>query len=206
MPPTHLIISHPDQDSFNYTLHNAAFSLLSDHNQNDSLYQTDVYHLYCDHHPAVIPYGIPIAPDSHEAIKLEQNKVRLSHLVIMQFPIYWFSLPALLKIYWERILELGFAYPGKFEQSPLFGNKKILFSVTTKSTRQEYSKQGKNGTIKENLFHLATTFRFVGFDILEPFVAYDVPDQTPAKLAQLIEDYQGYLHTIIEKPKIWLTV
>lgn len=40
----------------------------------------------------------------------EQAKVREADLVIFQFPVWWFSMPAILKGWVDRVLSKGFAY------------------------------------------------------------------------------------------------
>lgn len=67
-----------------------------------------------------------------------------------------------------------------------------MFSVTTQSGEKDYSEMGVNGTIEQNLFHLSTAFRFVGYDILKPFVMYNVTDKSKEMIANelsLLRDY-----------------
>ncbi|KAM5268045.1 ribosyldihydronicotinamide dehydrogenase [quinone]-like isoform 2-T3 [Hipposideros larvatus] len=40
----------------------------------------------------------------------EQTKVQEADLVIFQFPLYWFSTPAILKGWMDRVLCQGFAF------------------------------------------------------------------------------------------------
>ena len=165
---------------------------------------TDLYQLYKDDHPATKPYGIPMSDEDHLAIKAQQNIIANSQLTILQFPLYWFNYPGLIQCYWERILEPGFAYPGKFDKSPLCDGRKILFSITTQSTQTDFGSEGKNGSIKDVMFHLATAFRFAGFIILEPFVAYHVAGKSENELKQVLITYQKYLLNIKDNNHIWL--
>ena len=71
--------------------------------------------------------GDGFAPDITE----EQRRLVWCDLVILQFPLWWFSVPAVLKGWIDRVLAVGFAYGGGrwFEAAPLAGRKALL-SVT----------------------------------------------------------------------------
>ncbi len=43
-------------------------------------------------------------------IAAEQEKLRWADTVILQFPLWWFSMPAILKGWFERVYAYGFAY------------------------------------------------------------------------------------------------
>ena len=53
-------------------------------------------------------------------IAREQEKVRAADLVIFQFPMAWFSYPAILKGWLDRVLCSGFAFAS--EKGRLFDN------------------------------------------------------------------------------------
>ena len=171
MTKIHLITAHPRKNAFNYAMSDCAHrTLQSDHH----IVTTDIYDLMHKHHPAVLAYGSKRSDDEQKLIAMEQEKIKNSSLTIMQFPLYWFSMPGLLKNYWDQILEPGFAYPGKFSQSPLNTGRSILLSITTQSTESDYSALGCNGDILKILYPITVAFRFVGFNILKPFIVYNL--------------------------------
>src|SRR3546814_19564364 len=45
-------------------------------------------------------------------IALEQEKLLWADALILQFPLWWFSMPAILKGWLERVYASGFAYGG----------------------------------------------------------------------------------------------
>ena len=51
-------------------------------------------------------------------VAAEQQKLRRADLVIFQFPLWWFSVPAIMKGWFERVYAYGFAY-GVGEHSEL---------------------------------------------------------------------------------------
>ncbi|KAG2469836.1 NQO1 dehydrogenase, partial [Polypterus senegalus] len=40
----------------------------------------------------------------------EQKKIKAADLIVFQFPLYWYSVPAILKGWFDRVLTQGFAY------------------------------------------------------------------------------------------------
>nr|XP_032654270.1 ribosyldihydronicotinamide dehydrogenase [quinone] [Chelonoidis abingdonii] len=69
----------------------------------------------CLHNSEHVDYGV----ESWEAYKRrcltsdlieEQKKVQEAKLVIFQFPLYWFSMPAIMKDWTDRVLVQGFAH------------------------------------------------------------------------------------------------
>ena len=43
-------------------------------------------------------------------VAAEQHKLLRADLVIFQFPLWWFSMPAIMKGWFERVYAYGFAY------------------------------------------------------------------------------------------------
>ncbi|KAJ0070313.1 hypothetical protein NL108_007660, partial [Boleophthalmus pectinirostris] len=93
----------------------------------------------------------------------EQRKVKEADLIIFQasygdylkFPMYWFSVPAILKGWFDRVLTLGFAYTQEKRYSQgIFEKKKAMLSFTTGSQETMFSPDGINGDINVTLWPL----------------------------------------------------
>ncbi len=94
-------------------------------------------------------------------IAAEQDKLRWADAVILQFPLWWFSMPAILKGWVERVYAYGFAY-GVGEHSDRHwgdrygeGNmagKRAMLIVTTGGWESHYGARGINGPIDDLLF------------------------------------------------------
>jgi putative NADPH-quinone reductase len=87
-------------------------------------------------------------------------------LIIMQFPLWWYSIPAVLKGFNDRFFSMGWAYGGG---QALIG-KKVLVSMTTGAPDFAWTAE-KRGTIKEIFKHLFVgTFGLCSMQPLEPFI------------------------------------
>eukprot|EP01156_Anaeramoeba_ignava_P016577 Anaeramoba_ignava/a624450_49.p1 GENE.a624450_49~~a624450_49.p1 ORF type:complete len:173 (+),score=58.08 a624450_49:3-521(+) len=104
-----------------------------------------------------------------EDIKAAQKKVEWADLIIFQFPLWWFGIPAILKGWLDRVLTSGWAYsyPNIYDKGP-FVQKKVLISTTTGGPEFLYSKQGLNGDLSQIFFPFLHSFYFCGFQVLEP--------------------------------------
>ncbi|XP_063781277.1 ribosyldihydronicotinamide dehydrogenase [quinone] [Pseudophryne corroboree] len=109
-----------------------------------------------------------------EDILKEQKKVQEADLVIFQFPLYWFSFPAIMKGWIDRVFVQGFAFDSSgCYDTGLFKDKLALLSFTTGGTEQMFSKEGISGDIRYLLWPIQHgIMHFCGFQVLTPQVSY----------------------------------
>uniref|UniRef100_H2MUA9 Ribosyldihydronicotinamide dehydrogenase [quinone] n=1 Tax=Oryzias latipes TaxID=8090 RepID=H2MUA9_ORYLA len=88
-----------------------------------------------------------------EDITAEQTKLSEADLVIFQFPMYWFSVPAIMKGWIDRVLTCGFAFTKEKRYSQgLLKEKKAMLSFTTGSLESMFSSTGINGDMNVTLW------------------------------------------------------
>lgn len=107
-------------------------------------------------------------------IAVEMEKLKRADLVIFQFPVWWFSMPAVLKGWADRVFARGFAYlPGRKYDTGMFKGKTAMVTTTTGSSADTYAPDGIDGDILTVLWPIHNgLLRYSGFDVLPPFVAY----------------------------------
>lgn len=107
----------------------------------------------------------------------QQAKVEEADLIVFQFPLWWYGVPAIMKGWVERILTHGFAYDDEhmFEHGLLKG-KLAMLSLTTGATRAELDADSRHtGTVEQFLEPFSGgVLGFCGMELLEPFIAYGV--------------------------------
>lgn len=127
----------------------------------------------------------------------EQEKLKKADFVIFQFPLWWFSMPAILKGWVDRVFTPGFAYGGGkwFDRGGLTG-KTAMISVTTGGGAKFFNPDGIYGNIHETLkpIHYGILY-FVGFKVLPPFVVYSPARLTQEEREQILKDYEKRLLT-----------
>lgn len=109
-------------------------------------------------------------PDLNVDAKREQSHVLAHDIVVLQFPIYWYSGPALIKQWLDLVLEHGWAYGHK---GNAVRGKKLMCAVSCGSDRDAYAPGNDNGyPLNQFLLPFQQTAAFCGMNWLPPFVAY----------------------------------
>ena len=130
-----------------------------------------------------------------EAIDIAKEQALLVQFdrIIFQFPLYWYSAPAMLKEWQDKVLGYGFAYGP--EGSKLAGKEsKIVVSVGS----PEYAYQAgayNNFTLSEYLRPLYSTIVFTGMEFKGIFASYGAMKLTHEALEKDIKTYQTILKT-----------
>ena len=133
-------------------------------------------------------------------IALEQEKLLWANAVILQFPLWWYSMPAILKGWVDRVYAYGFAYGvgehsdkywgDRFGEGTLAG-KRAMLVVTAGGWESHYGPRGVNGPIDDILFPINHEILYYpGFDVLPPFVTYRT-DRTDQENFSKIRDALG---------------
>ena len=128
-------------------------------------------------------------------ITLEQDKLRGCDLLILQFPLWWFSMPAVMKGWVDRVLTPGFAYGGGklFERGPLRGRRAML-SVTTGGLPEVFEEGGKYGNLTQMLHHINYgMLAFCGFEVYQPRYVHAPARIEPEQRAEYLRDYSARL-------------
>ncbi len=128
----------------------------------------------------------------------EQQKLRDCDLLILQFPLWWFSLPAILKGWVDRVMTMGFAYGGGawYDQGGLKGRRAML-AITTGGPEASYRPLGINGAIEEVLYPIQHGILFFcGFEVLRPFLAWGPAHLEEGARTELLERYRQHLSGI----------
>jgi NAD(P)H dehydrogenase (quinone) len=117
-----------------------------------------------------------------EDVKAEQEKLLWADVLILQFPLWWFTMPAILKGWVDRVYTSGFAHGvgehsethwgDRYGEGRLAG-KRAMLMVTTGGWESHYAPRGINGAIDDILFPINHgILHYPGYDVLPPFVSY----------------------------------
>lgn len=79
-------------------------------------------------------------PNYHIDVSAEQNRLLNANTIILQFPFYWYSYPALLKKWIDDVFVYGFAHG---ETGDKLKGKNLLLSFTTGESAEQYQAEGK---------------------------------------------------------------
>lgn len=139
-------------------------------------------------------------PQFHIDIEKEQHQLLKHDIIIFQFPVYWYSTPALLKEWQDLVLEYGFAYG---TAGNALKGKKLLCAISAGSTKESYTQAGYNHFhIRELLRPIEQMTNMTNMEYLPPFAIFSARDiKNTNKLEQHLELWEKLL-TILAKDQL----
>jgi NAD(P)H dehydrogenase (quinone) len=215
-----LVFAHPEPRSLNGALRDVALEELAAQG-----HEVRVSDLYADgwksavdraDFPALAPGArlkVPAASREGfaagtltEDVRAEQEKLLWADALILQFPLWWFTMPAILKGWVDRVYAYGFAY-GVGEHSDtrwgdrygegVFAGKRAMLIVTTGGWEEHYSARGINGPIDDLLFPINHGILYYpGYDVLPPFVVHSADRLDEAGFECVAERLRDRMRTL----------
>jgi NAD(P)H dehydrogenase (quinone) len=183
-----IVLAHPEPTSFNHALTNRAESALREHGHE--VVVSDLYSMQFDpisdrrnFRTVADPSRFSQQVEERHAstasgfaaeLQAEMDKVAWCTALILQFPLWWMGMPAIMKGWIDRVMAVGRAYGGGrwFDRGMLAG-KRAMCSVTIGGGEAAYSDQGAYGPLTNVLYPIHRgILGFVGFSVVEPFVAF----------------------------------
>ena len=103
-------------------------------------------------------------------VEKEQQSLVSHDVVVMQFPFYWYSTPALLKEWQDLVLEFGFAYGTDGDK---LAGKSLVVATTAGGAADAYQVDGCNHfPIRQLLAPIEQTANLCQMPYLPPCVLY----------------------------------
>ncbi|XP_036044448.1 ribosyldihydronicotinamide dehydrogenase [quinone] isoform X2 [Onychomys torridus] len=207
-----IIYAHQEPKSLNGSLKKVAVEELS--KQGCTVTVSDLYAMNFEpratrnditgalSNPEVFRYGI----ETYEAYK----KTALTNDILEEqrkFPLYWFSVPAILKGWMDRVLCQGFAFdiPGFYDSGFLKG-KLALLSLTTGGTAEMYTKDGVSGDFRYFLWPLQHgILHFCGFKVLAPQISFGIDVSSEEEIKVMVASWAQRLKSIWKEEPIHCT-
>ncbi|MRR52203.1 MAG: cupin domain-containing protein [Rhodocyclaceae bacterium] len=219
-----LVHCHPESRSFCAALHDAAIELLTAAGHRVAV--SDLYAMGFNPVAGAADFGqrknsdtLNVALEQRHAvdtdtlaadIRAEIDKVQAADLLIFTFPLYWMSVPALLKGWFDRVFVSGLFYGGKrvYEKGGMAG-KRALVAVTTGGREHMFGAEAIHGELTGGAGSgamlrslLQGSLGYVGFEVLEPFVAYHVPYVDDAARQTMLADWKEALRHLGARPSL----
>jgi glutathione-regulated potassium-efflux system ancillary protein KefF len=136
-------------------------------------------------------------PDFVIDVDAERTALERAHTIVWQHPIYWYSAPALLKLWFEKVLGRGWAYGAR----RALEGKRCQWVVTTGSPPGHYTDDGPHGHPFADFEPVvAQTARFCGMRWLPPVVVHGAHVIDDAALRAEAERYRSLIATISVEP------
>ncbi len=138
----------------------------------------------------------------------EIQKIQTADIILFATPIWWFSVPAILKGWFDRVLAMGFAWDGgKIYQNGMLRGKQAMLIASAGGPADYYKVDGKHKATPEQILHPINhgTLAFCGLNVHQPFVALGVLGMDDNGRAQVLKELETRLSTMLTDPK-WHTL
>jgi len=180
---TLLIYAHPNPQSFNAAIAKVIEEEIN--RKGSSLKVKDLYAMKWNPVLGQEDFQGYHTSNITEDIKKEQDDVAWADLVIMVAPVWWHSVPAILKGYIDRVFSIGFAY--KYTATGPLGllkGKKGLLITTSGANQQDADQSGMMNNLNKSL--TAAVFGFSGFQEYKLHNLFAVPTASDEERKQML--------------------
>ncbi len=141
------------------------------------------------------------APD----IRAEIEKLLWSDLLVLQFPLWWFSVPAIMKGWLDRVLANGVAYgAGRRLEHGMLRGRSAMIAMTTGCDERMMAPDGLLGDVEVMLWPLQFgVLAYTGLRVLPPWVGWNLRYQTPERQAAYLDEYAAHLLRAEQLPPLF---
>jgi len=199
MPKFLFVIAHPEQKSFNHALVRTAVETLEQ--KGNEVRVVDLYQH--NWNPVSGRGNFLISKDTEffnqqseeifaastggfsPEVQSQMDLLLWCDVLVLQFPLWWFSVPAILKGWVDKVFAMGVTFAaGNTYKDGLLAGKKAMVSMTTGGEKSAFMKGGKHPSLESVLVPIHHgIFLYNGMSVLEPFVAWE-PAHLPIELRQ----------------------
>lgn len=219
-PQALYVYVHPDERSFNRQLFDAGRAALGRTHEvvtsdlyamgfEPTLSRADLGDFAHADDPFLARWGRAYADGQLPAdVRIEQQKLLDADLVVFQFPLWWYSIPAMLKGWFDRVFASGFGFdvidpttglPRKYGDGVLVG-KRALISVSLGEGMRSIAPRGISGDIDTLLFSLTHgTLFYAGMEPLPIHVIADADDLGPDGVGGEIQRFTARIAGLAEE-------
>ena len=207
-----VVYAHPEPRSFNRAMLDCSIRVLRE--EGHEVEVSDLYAMGFNPVASAADFQVRRFPEAlqydreqkyaheHEAfapdIAAEISKLLACEMLILQFPLWWFSTPAILMGWIDRVFVNGLVY-GKgrrFDTGGLRG-RRAMVCTSTACLPGMVAPDGLLAALDINLWHLQHgTLGYAGFEVLRPFAGWSIHYTTPETRSDYLQDYERRLRGI----------
>ena len=206
------VTAHPEPQSFNHALSNQAAKYLQE--QGHQVQHSDLYAMQWQpvsdrrnftsvSNPNYFKQQLEeLHATQHDGfspdIAAEMEKLFWCDVLVLQFPLWWFGMPAIMKGWIDKVLAFEKIYArDKWFETGSFRGKKALLSLTTGGQQSDYGEGGLHPSMDALLLPIHHgVLKFNGFEVLPPCVVWQVAHITHEQRENYLSQFQQKLAQI----------
>lgn len=201
-----LVTAHPDTGSFNFAMRDRAQTLVRRLGlglQHSDLYQQGFYPVpgRADFQRYPEDQLLQLGAAQREAerhggfaadIAAEQDKLRWADTVLLQFPLWWSSYPAVLKGWIERVLSLGFAYG----PHPSLEPRALIMALSTGGDADADDARATEAHVRSQLAQ--PVFGYMGWGAPRLHMVHGPARMSAAERVRALQHYEEWLEAELQ--------
>lgn len=189
----HIIFAHPGSDSFNHEVLAHVQDTLQKMNVSchvRDLYKMNFQPVFSAEDMRSVERGQPTAD-----IDQEQTLITEADLLVMIYPVWWWTQPAILKGYIDRVFtdRFAFHYTNNGPVGLLTGKQAIVFT-TTRESEQEMKQDGFDEAMSKQV--VDGILSFCGFEHITYRNFAEVPYVTDARRKQMLHEVERVVSSV----------
>lgn len=213
----HLVHAHPEPDSFVASMHAVVRDELERSGADVTV--SDLYAMGFNpllsaadfqsrRDPGHLVYGLEqrhgfetgtLAPD----VRNEVERVLAADVIGFTCPVFWFSVPAILKGWIDRVFLAGPFYGGRriYGKGGLAG-KRAFAAMSLGGRPHMFGSGSIHGDLEDGMLRhfFQGTLGYVGLSVHRPFFAHHVPYVDDARRRAMLADLRSYVQALDEQP------
>lgn len=184
-----MVVAHDIKQSLTYSLYDAISEYLATKN-NIELLNLDLYD-----HAKEIPFYIHDMQQLEASSFFQKNKelILQADRIILFFPVYWYSTPAIVKAWIDLITRYAWNYKNGECAQPLHHITKVL-SISSSIAKHPWYKFLYEHPVQKQI---TDTFKFMGIKTIKPYMIYDVYAMTPKIYASHVETIKKLVEQLL---------
>ena len=217
MKRAHIVYAHPEPKSFVAAMRDTTARVLTE--QGYAVTVSDLYAMNFNpvagahefnnrRDPQYLSYALEQrhAVETHtvaEDVESEATKVIESDLLVLVFPVYWYSVPAILKGWIDRVFLSGRFYGGRriYDAGPMRGKRALVVTSLGGRAHMFEGPDSMHGDLHTMLRHLLQgTLSYVGFDVMKPFIGFHVPYLGDQERKAILGELEEHLRNLDALP------
>lgn len=215
-----IVYAHHEPSSFTAAMKNVAVGVLSD--QGHTVTVSDLYGQ--GFNPTAQKWDFVATSGGHFNYMMEQKhaanldmafspdvlgeieKLKMAELILFITPLWWSSVPAIMKGWFDRVLAMGVAWDGGqiYESGLMRGRQAMLITAGGHPVEYYRTDSVHKSDLTTILHHINHgTLAFCGFNVHEPFTALNVLGMDQAQLELILKELEFRLQHLQDSPQ-WL--
>lgn len=184
-PRTLIVIAHPNPDSFNHAIKEKIIAALEA--QNHQVKVRDLYALAFDPLLSRAELSHYDSGAIAEDVKVEQEQILWADQLVFIYPTWWWSMPAMMKGYFDRVFLPGFAFLADEEGVVGLLKGKKAWIIQTTGSDQAYIEENDLDTMVKKPLETGL-FNFCGIEVIAHQILPAVPFISDAERKVILEN------------------